>query len=181
VIASDRLGGPLRVVGAQSVSVERCCRAIRQIPRFRADQRAAANADPHLSIRNVRPLQSTPSPKLSIPSTSPSSPTSPLHQTFPQNYLNDSIRTNCLPPPPSRPLPGPARRPVLSSKLLTTSVRSDPTTQVVEGVGSGLTLALQSPEGDGGRGQALQVLARFPCLPKVPSDPQAPAAASCRS
>src|SRR5205814_8512601 len=66
-------------------------------------------------------------------------------------------------PPPSSSLPN----------LLTTNLRPDPTTQVVGGVGSGLRQAvqspLQSPGGGGGRGQALQVLARF-CLPlRVPS------------
>src|SRR6059058_1164813 len=53
--------------------------------------------------------------------------------------------------------------------LLTTSLRTDPTTQVVGGAGSGLRPGLQSPlqsgEGGGGRGQSIRPLGTF-CLPR---------------
>src|SRR5436305_14888473 len=107
----------------------------------------------------------------SIAITPPSLPSLP--QLHPAN--SHGLKT-CLHRPatsnrPKNPAPTAPSSPLFN--LLTTSLRTDPTTQVVGGVGSGLRPAIRSPlqsrGGGGGRGQALRVLARF-CLPRrVPS------------
>src|SRR5216683_1367552 len=87
-----------------------------------------------------------------------------LHQLPPPTPSTNSLEQ--LPPPAPKLGPRLPPPPPLSN-LLTTSLRSDPTTPVVGGVGSGLRPAVQSPlqsaGGGGGRVQLFSIL--DPSLP----------------